>query len=169
MAEFKSKLVDDTQAAVALTDLLSDQRGEIEPIERDQSINEERGIFRARDEALRHIIAVKVLSADDAEKDSKRNRLLQEAQVLGHLEHPNIVPIHDVAKDADGNLYYSMTLVKGRSLAQILAEPQKRTEAVVTGGAHAPQKKRTARKTNTRSARTPTRTPSHSHTSLIYF
>ncbi|MDA1139465.1 MAG: protein kinase [Planctomycetota bacterium] len=122
MAKFKSKLVDDAQDAAALTELLVEQRGEIESIERGASINEERSIFAARDAAIRRTIAVKVLSADDAEKDFKRNRFFQEAQVLGHLEHPNIVPIHDVAKDAVGNLYYSMTLIKGRSLALILRE-----------------------------------------------
>ncbi|MDA0841666.1 MAG: protein kinase, partial [Planctomycetota bacterium] len=40
----------------------------------------------------------------------------------GQLEHPNIVPIHELGKDTEGNLYFTMKLVKGKSLGQILAD-----------------------------------------------
>ena len=46
-------------------------------------------------------------------------RFRREALVLGRLEHPNIVPIHDMGADADGQLFYTMKLVKGRDLRAI--------------------------------------------------
>ncbi|MDF1659074.1 MAG: protein kinase, partial [Verrucomicrobiales bacterium] len=48
-----------------------------------------------------------------------------EAAVLGKLEHPNIVPIHDLGRDAAGDLYYTMKLVKGRTLQDILNDLRK--------------------------------------------
>jgi len=48
-------------------------------------------------------------------------RFLREARVTGGLEHPNIVPVHELGRRADGQLYYTMRLVRGRSLAASLA------------------------------------------------
>jgi serine/threonine protein kinase len=41
---------------------------------------------------------------------------LREAQVTGQLDHPNIVPIHELGRDAKGELYFTMKLVEGQSL-----------------------------------------------------
>ncbi len=43
-------------------------------------------------------------------------RFLQEARVTGQLEHPSIVPVYELGYRADGTLYYTMRLVKGRSM-----------------------------------------------------
>jgi len=42
--------------------------------------------------------------------------------VTGQLEHPNIVPIHELGEDKKGNLYFTMKFVRGRSLAQVLKD-----------------------------------------------
>jgi serine/threonine-protein kinase len=47
-------------------------------------------------------------------------RFVEEAQVTAQLEHPNIVPVHDLGVDPDGRAYFSMKLVRGRSLEEIL-------------------------------------------------
>ena len=47
-------------------------------------------------------------------------RFLREAQVTGQLEHPGIVPVYELGARADGTLYYTMKLVRGRTLAQAL-------------------------------------------------
>jgi len=47
-------------------------------------------------------------------------RFLQEARVTGQLEHPSIVPVHELGKRRDGTLYYTMKLVKGRTLSEAL-------------------------------------------------
>src|SRR5262249_29238143 len=52
----------------------------------------------------------------------KKLRFLEEAQITGQLEHPNIVPIHELGMDAQKRLFFSMKMVKGRSLAQVLDE-----------------------------------------------
>ncbi|HPC84097.1 MAG TPA: protein kinase [Thermoanaerobaculaceae bacterium] len=48
-------------------------------------------------------------------------RFLREAQVTGQLEHPGIVPVYELGARPDGTLYYTMKLVRGRTLAQALA------------------------------------------------
>ncbi len=47
-------------------------------------------------------------------------RFVEEAQVNAQLEHPNIVPVHDLGLDPQGRAYFSMKLVRGRSLEDIL-------------------------------------------------
>lgn len=49
-------------------------------------------------------------------------RFVREAQVTGQLDHPNIVPVRKLAIDDEGQLYFTMKLVGGRTLAQILKE-----------------------------------------------
>ena len=79
-------------------------------------------IILARDKAIQRELAVKVMRAQIADSEEHRLRFLEEAQVTGQLEHPNIVPIHELGKDAEGNLYFTMKLVKGRSLGEILKD-----------------------------------------------
>ena len=49
-------------------------------------------------------------------------RFLREARITGQLEHPNIVPVHEVGRRPDGTLYYTMKLVRGRTFSEVLAE-----------------------------------------------
>lgn len=51
---------------------------------------------------------------------STRARFLREARITGQLEHPNIVPVHELGVRADGSHYYTMRLVRGRSLEEAL-------------------------------------------------
>ena len=122
----------------SLDEHLSRKRGQDSPFEVEKEIA--RGgmgaVILARDKAIQRELAVKVMRPQIADSEEHRLRFLEEAQVTGQLEHPNIVPIHELGKDADGNLYFTMKLVKGRSLGQII-ESQKsevrsqRTEAGV--------------------------------------
>ncbi len=47
-------------------------------------------------------------------------RFLREARVTARLDHPNIVPVHELGRRADGSLYYTMKRVRGRSLTAAL-------------------------------------------------
>lgn len=47
-------------------------------------------------------------------------RFLREARVTGQLEHPNIVPVHEVGQRKDGTYYYAMRVVRGRTLGERL-------------------------------------------------
>lgn len=76
-------------------------------------------ILEGKDCKLGRTIAVKVMLDPHASSEQVR-RFVQEAAVLGRLEHPNIVPIHDLGRDSEGALYYTMKLVKGRTLQDVL-------------------------------------------------
>ena len=47
-------------------------------------------------------------------------RFIDEVRTVGSLEHPNIVPIHDVGVDEDGSLFFVMKYVEGETLASII-------------------------------------------------
>jgi hypothetical protein len=78
------------------------------------------GLFR--DERLGRDVAVKTLLPALAADPTARARFLREAQVQGRLEHPAIVPVHDLRDDGDGGLTLTMMRVRGRTLARVLAE-----------------------------------------------
>ena len=108
----------------ALDAHLSRKRGEEAPFETQEEIAHGGmgAVILARDKAIQRELAVKVMRPQIADSEEHRLRFLEEAQVTGQLEHPNIVPIHELGKDAEGNLYFTMKLVKGRSLGQIIEE-----------------------------------------------
>ena len=72
-------------------------------------------VYRASDRTLGREVALKVLRADVAGEDAAI-RLEREARILARLEHPGIVPVHDVGTLADGRVYYVMKLVRGERL-----------------------------------------------------
>ncbi|HMJ16376.1 MAG TPA: serine/threonine-protein kinase, partial [Polyangiaceae bacterium] len=47
-------------------------------------------------------------------------RFIEEAQITAQLEHPNVVPVHEIGMDPEGRVYFSMKLVRGQSLETIL-------------------------------------------------
>jgi eukaryotic-like serine/threonine-protein kinase len=72
-------------------------------------------VYSAHDEILDRRVALKVLDTPAANGDFAR-RLNREARVLAHLEHPGIVPVHDVGTLADGRVFYAMKFVEGQRL-----------------------------------------------------
>ena len=72
-------------------------------------------VHLARQVALGREVAVKQIHLQSNGKQSFRNEFLTEAVLTGKLEHPNIIPIHEVGELPDGDLFYSMKNVKGRS------------------------------------------------------
>jgi serine/threonine protein kinase len=72
-------------------------------------------VYTAHDEVLDRRVALKILDAPVADSDLAR-RLNREARVLAHLEHPGIVPVHDVGTLSDGRVFYTMKFVEGQRL-----------------------------------------------------
>ena len=72
-------------------------------------------VYAAEDTTLRRRVALKVLDTPDANGEMA-SRLVREAHVLARLEHPGIVPVHDVGTLADGRVFYTMKFVEGRRL-----------------------------------------------------
>jgi eukaryotic-like serine/threonine-protein kinase len=77
-------------------------------------------VYRALDRELGREVALKVSSRPAAGQE----RLMREARVLARLEHPGLVPVHDVGTLPDGRLFYAMKRVRGRRLDEhFAAEP----------------------------------------------
>lgn len=74
-------------------------------------------VYAAEDEKLQRRVALKVLDAPSVDGDFA-NRLIREALVLARLEHPGIVPVHDVGTLNDGRVFYTMKFVLGQRLDQ---------------------------------------------------
>jgi serine/threonine protein kinase len=78
-------------------------------------------IYLAEDTQLQRKVALKVVHlADPAGEQAAR--MLREARVIAQLEHPGIVPVHDVGELPDGRMFYVMKFVQGRRLDQYAAE-----------------------------------------------
>jgi serine/threonine-protein kinase len=77
-------------------------------------------IHSARDFALSREVAWKVLLPDRAENRQYRLRFVREARLTAQLQHPNIVPVHDLGVDSEGRLFFTMKRVHGRSLQAII-------------------------------------------------
>jgi eukaryotic-like serine/threonine-protein kinase len=76
-------------------------------------------VWRAHDQRLNRMVAIKMLPAALAADPGLRARFEQEARALGALNHPNIVTIYDVGQD-DGHAYMVSELVDGESLRAVL-------------------------------------------------
>lgn len=93
-------------------------------------------VYVARQGSLDRLVALKVIKPLEADKKKKleqrgaleqveRERRLQfisEAVVTGDLDHPNIVPIHDIAVTGDNTLFYSMKRVSGTPWSKVIEE-----------------------------------------------
>jgi serine/threonine protein kinase len=79
-------------------------------------------IYRALDRELGRDVALKVIRLPEMAADTAE-RMLREAHTLAQLEHPGIVPVHDVGTLADGRVFYAMKLVRGAPLDALPASP----------------------------------------------
>jgi serine/threonine protein kinase/Tfp pilus assembly protein PilF len=82
-------------------------------------------VFRAFDFDLQREVALKVLHLDLAAGRSVGARFVEEAQVAARLQHPAIVPVYDVGAMPDGKLYFTMKLVAGRTLREVVASARR--------------------------------------------
>ncbi|MFO0980782.1 MAG: serine/threonine-protein kinase [Planctomycetota bacterium] len=95
-------------------------------------------VLQVFDPGLRRQLAMKVLRDDggqDAQRPVALARFLEEAQVTAQLDHPGIVPVHEVGLDDQKRLYFTMRLVKGRDLRTILDLAQRGEEGWTPTGA----------------------------------
>lgn len=77
-------------------------------------------VFEARDPELRRLVAVKCFLDPHVVTAQQLGRFVAEAQITAQLEHPNIVPVYDMGVTLEGQLYFVMRRVFGRSLREIL-------------------------------------------------
>jgi serine/threonine protein kinase len=77
-------------------------------------------VLQIADHDFRRPAAMKVILSKYTANPEATERFLAEAQVTAQLEHPNIVPIHDLGVMEDGTLYFTMKLIEGMSLGRVV-------------------------------------------------
>ena len=91
-------------------------------------------VLLAHDRQLLRKVAFKRIIQSLADNPSVVARFFAEAQVTAQLDHPNVVPIYDLDVPADGPLGYSMKLVHGRTLTEVIADARNSvTEGDIAG------------------------------------
>ncbi len=78
-------------------------------------------ILKGRDPDLGRDVAIKVLREDLRDNGDLVRRFVEEAQIAGQLQHPGVVPIYELGTFADRRPFFCMKLVKGQTLADLLA------------------------------------------------
>ncbi|MEM8931541.1 MAG: serine/threonine-protein kinase [Acidobacteriota bacterium] len=121
-----SQALDDTIAT--LSDIDDDIEAPVLPTAVEE-VYEDRGeighggmgsVRRVFDRRLRREAALKILKPEMGSKHREVRRFVEEAQITGQLDHPNIVPIHELGQDSHGAHYFTMKLVQGRTLEQAI-------------------------------------------------
>ena len=77
-------------------------------------------ISLVRDQELRRTIVMKTLIDGHDATEYVRNKFVEEAQITAQLEHPNIVPVHEFGHFKNGEMFFTMKLVQGRTLKEVL-------------------------------------------------
>lgn len=113
------------QALRRVAALREEAAGESRPPER-YAVDEElaRGgvgcIHVVRDRELMRTLVMKTLIDGSAVSDYVLQKFVEEAQITAQLEHPNIVPVHDFGYFSGGEVFFTMKLVQGRTLKDIV-------------------------------------------------
>jgi serine/threonine-protein kinase len=76
-------------------------------------------VVAARDPRIGREVAIKTLRAGAASSELV-DRFLREAKIQGRLDHPAIVPVHEIGHDANGQPYFTMKRLNGETLAEVL-------------------------------------------------
>ena len=95
-------------------------------------------ILEVWDRELRRTLAMKVVLGSRPGPDAtesvaagaerRLSRFLEEAQITGQLDHPGIVPVHDIGLDEEARVYFTMQLVDGMDLRKVIEQARARRE-----------------------------------------
>ena len=85
-------------------------------------------VLKGRDRDLGRDLAVKVLLEEHRDRPELVRRFVEEARIGGQLQHPGIVPVHELGTLGDCRPYFTMKLVEGRTLASLLDERRSAAE-----------------------------------------
>jgi serine/threonine-protein kinase len=77
-------------------------------------------IRTVRDMHLSRVVVYKSLRAEFVDDPIEQRRLLREARVMALLQHPNTVPVYEIGRDREGRIYFTMKLVHGYTLREIM-------------------------------------------------
>jgi PAS domain S-box-containing protein len=79
-------------------------------------------VYQAHQRAIDREVAIKMLRHELADDQSSRLRFLTEARVIGSLDHPNVIALHDLCMDDQGRVFYSMKRIDGTSWSEQIAD-----------------------------------------------
>lgn len=93
-------------------------------------------VLRVYDRELHRNLAMKILldhdgnllRADPKSETQRLARFLEEAQVTAQLDHPGIVPVHELGVDDDGRIFFTMKLVKGENLSEVFLKSEAKVD-----------------------------------------
>lgn len=77
-------------------------------------------INAVKDMHLSRVVVYKTLRSEFVDDKIERTRLLREARVTAMLQHPNTVPTYEIGRDAHGHYYFTMKLVHGYTLREVM-------------------------------------------------
>lgn len=77
-------------------------------------------IRSCKDLHLSRVVVYKTLRKEFKDDPIEQRRLLREARVSASLQHPNTVPTYEIGRDREGNYYFTMKLVHGYTLREIM-------------------------------------------------
>jgi len=77
-------------------------------------------VYRVTDRHLQRTVAMKLIRPERAGDATLQARLAQEARATASLQHPGIVPVHDLGRTADGRIFFTMKEVVGRTLQELI-------------------------------------------------
>ncbi|MFN7731720.1 MAG: serine/threonine-protein kinase [Pirellula sp.] len=82
-------------------------------------------VYAAVQKSLDRQVAVKAIKGGAAVSKDSRRKFFYEARITGDLDHPNIVPIHEIGTQDDGTLFYSMKMVDGTPWQDVIKAKSK--------------------------------------------
>ena len=78
-------------------------------------------VYEAHEAELGRVVALKTIRANQVSPE-ERERFLNEARIAAKLEHPGVVPVHELVRPERGEPYYTMQLVRGKTLEIAIKE-----------------------------------------------
>ncbi|MEX1033735.1 MAG: protein kinase [Cellvibrionaceae bacterium] len=88
-------------------------------------------VYKAYDEKLQRIVAIKFLSSIRAANPTDKERFVQEATAAASLNHPNVCGVYEIGESDDGQLYIVTAFCEGQDLAALIAANQLSLEQVL--------------------------------------
>lgn len=77
-------------------------------------------VFRAVQRAIERPIALKMVRPQFSDDEAEKHKFITEAVITGKLDHPNIVPVHDLGTTRDGHPFYTMKMVRGTPWSEVM-------------------------------------------------
>ena len=79
-------------------------------------------VYSARQTSIDRTVALKMLKSHASKNRDMQQKFMSEAVVTGDLDHPNIVPMYDLGKNENGDLFYAMKRVQGTPWSKVIAQ-----------------------------------------------